>query len=81
MRLRIIVSLPLVLLFVTIATSAQSAQTGNPQGTPQPSVNPATTAGPQRARRCSDISRKRATRLRVSAHPKSSSRSCVPENG
>ena len=47
MRLRIIVSLPLVLLFVTIATSGQSAQTGNPQGTPQPSVNPATTAGPQ----------------------------------
>jgi hypothetical protein len=34
MRLRIIVSLPLVLLFVTIATSGQSPRTGNPQGTP-----------------------------------------------
>ena len=47
MRLRIIVSLPLVLLFVTIATSGQSARTGNPQGTAQPSVSPATTAGPE----------------------------------
>ena len=47
MRLRITVSLPLVLLFVTIATSGQSARTGNPQGTAQPSVSPATTAGPE----------------------------------
>jgi len=47
MRLRIIVSLSLVLLFVTIAISWVSAQTSKPPGTAQPSVSPATTGSQQ----------------------------------
>ena len=47
MRLRIMVSSSLALLFVIIAASGLSAQTGGPQGTPQTSASPATTPGPQ----------------------------------
>lgn len=47
MRLRIIVSLPLAVLFVTIAASGLNAQTNDPQGTAESSASPATTRGPQ----------------------------------